>query len=551
MHPHLNLGDPPVKAEGAETPATPARRLRIMMIENDRADAALALRELRRAGFEVQADVVQAPDEFHRCLVGGSYDAILADHNLPGWTGTDALTQVRQRGLEIPFILVTGSLGEEGAVECIKQGASDYVLKDHLARLPLAVARALKEGELRRARARTEAVLHLTIEALEAAANGILITDRAGAIVWANAACTALTGYSPPELAGHNPSIFKSGRHDGGFFCELWTTILNGGVWHGEIINRRKNGSFYTEETTITPVRDARGAITNFIAIKLDITERKQAEDEIRKLNAGLEQRVAKRTAELASANSKLASEVAERKMAEEALDKLQQQSALILNSAGDGIIRVDLDGRCHFVNPAAAHMLGYAPEEFIGQNLHTLGHHRLPDGAPCSWEECGIYQALTLGAVRQAQGHILQRKDGTTFPVDEVITPVFEKDQAAGAVIIFRDVSERRAMEKMKDEFVSVVSHELRTPLTAIRAALGLLASGERLGRSPRARRLLEIAANNAKRLVRLVNDILDDARLESARVTLAQKVCTAAELTQQVVDLMRPMAESSGVRL
>jgi len=522
-----------------------------MVVEDDRADAALALREIRRAGFEFQADMVQTPEEFSRRLGLASYDVILSDYNLGNWRGTEALIQLREKGLDIPFIMVTGSLGEEGAVECMRQGVSDYVVKDHLSRLPLALARVLEEQEIRKARARAEGVLRLTIAALEAAANGIVITDRSGTIVWVNAACGVLTGYSSDELIGRNPRVLKSGRQNEDFYREMWATIANGRVWRGEVINRQKNGSLYTEEMTITPVRDAHGEITNFIAVKQDVTERKRAEDEIKALNAMLEQRVTERTAELASANLKLESEVAERKMAEESLDRLQQESVLILNTAADGIARVDLNGMCWFVNPAAAHLLGYEPGELIGQHLHTVGHHRLPDGTPCSWEGCGIYQALKTGTVRQVNGHILHRKDGTAFVVDEVVTPVLEKEQPAGAVIVFRDVSEQRAMEKMKDEFVSVVSHELRTPLTAIRAALGLLAAGETMGLSPRARRLLEIAVNNAKRLVHLVNEILDDARLESARASVARSVCNTAELTQQAIDLMRPMAESANVTL
>jgi signal transduction histidine kinase len=105
--------------------------------------------------------------------------------------------------------------------------------------------------------------------------------------------------------------------------------------------------------------------------------------------------------------------------------------------------------------------------------------------------------------------------------------------------------------MERMKDEFVSVVSHELRTPLTAIRGSLGLLAAGELARQAGPARRMVEIAVKNADRLVRLVNDILDSARLESESVVLTRQTCAAPELALQATDLMRPMAGSAGVQL
>lgn len=134
--------------------------------------------------------------------------------------------------------------------------------------------------------------LRLLSAALAAAANGIIITDREGAIVWVNQAFTRLTGYTFDEVVGANPRVLKSGKHPHSFYRELWQRILSGQVWQGEVINRRKDGSFYTEEMTITPLRDDNGAIANFIGVKQDVTDRKRYEVE-------LEQ--AKRTAEAAT----------------------------------------------------------------------------------------------------------------------------------------------------------------------------------------------------------------------------------------------------------
>jgi PAS domain S-box-containing protein len=131
-------------------------------------------------------------------------------------------------------------------------------------------------------RKRSEASLRLQSVALEAAANAIVITDQNGTIQWVNPAFTRLTGYTPQEAVGQNPHLLKSGRHQQPFYQELWKTIVSGHVWHGEVINRRKDGCLYTEEMTITPVRDADGAIARYIAIKQDITERKRTEEELR-----------------------------------------------------------------------------------------------------------------------------------------------------------------------------------------------------------------------------------------------------------------------------
>jgi PAS domain S-box-containing protein len=123
-------------------------------------------------------------------------------------------------------------------------------------------------------RRRAEAELRLQGAALNAAANAIVITERDGRIVWANSAFTALSGYSVEEAVGRNPrDLVKSGAHDQAFYRSLWDTILAGKVWRGEMTNRRKDGSHYPEELTITPVPNAHGEITHFIAVKTDLTE--------------------------------------------------------------------------------------------------------------------------------------------------------------------------------------------------------------------------------------------------------------------------------------
>jgi diguanylate cyclase (GGDEF)-like protein/PAS domain S-box-containing protein len=132
-------------------------------------------------------------------------------------------------------------------------------------------------------RKEAEEQLRLQSVALESAANGILITDKNGNIQWVNPAFTKMTGYSVDEVIGKNPRIQKSGLVSQDVFSNLWRTILSGNVWHGELINRRKDGSTMTEEQTIAPVRDGSGQIIHFIAIKQDITERKRAEEVLSK----------------------------------------------------------------------------------------------------------------------------------------------------------------------------------------------------------------------------------------------------------------------------
>lgn len=122
----------------------------------------------------------------------------------------------------------------------------------------------------------------LQLAALDAVANAIVFTDRRGAILWVNAAWGSMTGYSREEVLGQNPRILKSGAQSKAFYTELWRTILAGRVWRGELVNKRKDGSLYTEEGTITPLCDPNGEVTHFVAIKQDISERKRTERALR-----------------------------------------------------------------------------------------------------------------------------------------------------------------------------------------------------------------------------------------------------------------------------
>src|ERR1017187_496191 len=144
---------------------------------------------------------------------------------------------------------------------------------------------SLEEKVMQRTRQLSEAVQHLNLQAaaLKAAANAIVITDFHGTIIWVNHAFTTVTGYSEQEVLGKNPRLLKSGEQSDNYYAEMWSTISSGKVWKGEIVNRRKDGTTYTEEMTITPVTQGVGnaADTYFIAIKQDITGRKRAEEEL------------------------------------------------------------------------------------------------------------------------------------------------------------------------------------------------------------------------------------------------------------------------------
>jgi signal transduction histidine kinase/CheY-like chemotaxis protein/CHASE1-domain containing sensor protein len=258
---------------------------------------------------------------------------------------------------------------------------------------------------------------------------------------------------------------------------------------------------------------------------------------------AAVERLVAERTVELSQSNVQLEMEVGERKRSEEALSKSEAGNRALISAIPDLMIRLSRNGEFLDYRAAKKDVQLQLGDEFVGKNIH--------DAMPAALARQVMY------FVQQA----LETGDGQTFEYQAPV-PLNSRnlrDFEARIVVsgedevlaIVRDMTERRAIERMKDEFISVVSHELRTPLTSIRGSLGLLAGGM-LGSIPeKGQRMLDIAVNNSERLIRLINDILDIERMESGEVIMDKRECDAADLMTQATDLVQKMAEEAEVTL
>jgi PAS domain S-box-containing protein len=141
--------------------------------------------------------------------------------------------------------------------------------------------------------------------------------------------------------------------------------------------------------------------------------------------------------------------DITERKTFEEALGRLSRQHKMVLESAGEGIFGLDLDGNATFVNPAAARMTGWSTEDLLDRPMHSLVHHTKPDGSPYPREECPIHAALEDGTTRGRDDEVFWRKDGTSFPVEYMSSPIFEDGEIVGVVVTFRDITKRKALEQ------------------------------------------------------------------------------------------------------
>ena len=364
--------------------------LRLLIVEEDAQQAEIISRELKNAGLQGELNRVNSAKAFTQALTTKP-NLIIADYFLPSFDALKALSHLREHHIDIPLIVLSGSLDSEIAVACMKAGAADVIHSAHIFRLPASVREALEKKEIDRRTRRIEKALRFTkfavdhaavaifwlnhegrfslaneaglklleytmpelsalsisavepnlvpenwksllktmtsrhsatfesrlstksgrvipveltlndyqldnqdfvlcfardiserkrseeeysrlVIAIEQAAESIMITDIENKILYVNPAFERVTGYDKSEVLGQKPSLLSSGRHEAQFYREIWTALMSGKSWHGHFINKRKDGSLFEEEATISPIKDKKGQIISYVAVKRDVT---------------------------------------------------------------------------------------------------------------------------------------------------------------------------------------------------------------------------------------------------------------------------------------
>lgn len=274
-------------ATGAENTGRP---LRVLIIEDSEDDLNLLVHELRRSGFEPSCRCVKTAEDLIAALDSQQWDLFIGDYTMPGFSGTQALSIVHSRGLETPFIFVSGTIGEDVAVAAMRAGAQDYVMKENLKRLGPAIERELRESDARRERARAEAERHIAEnrfrQILMIASDGIVGIDEDRRIVIFNQGAEAIFGYSAEEVSGQFldlllPSRFTAAhrRHMAEFArAPVAARQMN---QRSAVFGRRKNGEEFPVEASISKIVE--NGKTTFMAIIRDITQRQALEEQQRR----------------------------------------------------------------------------------------------------------------------------------------------------------------------------------------------------------------------------------------------------------------------------
>lgn len=202
-----------------------------------------------------------------------------------------------------------------------------------------------------------------------------------------------------------------------------------------------------------------------------------------------------------------------------------EAQTKQLLNAVGEGIYGLDLEGNITFSNPAACELLDYTPEALHQKSIFDLVYHPPAENPEPKKKSCTLLLSIADGKTHKVDNIFFVDRNGRQFPVEYTSTPLCDEDNVTGAVIVFKDITERKQVERLKDEFISTVSHELRTPLTSIKGSLGLVLNGNLGDLSDKTRAMLQIAYNNSDRLNLLINDLLDINKIQSGalRFTMA----------------------------
>jgi PAS domain S-box-containing protein len=421
--------------------------------------------------------------------------------------------------------------------------------------------------------------LRLHGAALEAAANAVLITDLNGNITWINKSFTTLTGYQPEEVIGKSPRLLKSEQQDAVFYKTLWENVTAGKVWHGEIVNRRKDGSLYTEEQTITPVRNEQGGISHFIAIKQDVTARKEAERALDEKNREIAEsaRVDRTHGEVMSLFSG----------GYDLKAILSQTLALIANAHGYLMSAVYLyDEWSGTLRCATSYGIPvdlqreYLPGEgLVGQaaaDRQTL-ILEIPQDMP--WQmETGLftiipravvavpilYQDKVLGVLSMAfTSHFSARDRAFVERMASLIGVGLNNINQYQDLKALSDQLKQRGHEiarknqqledsnRLKSEFLANMSHELRTPLNAIIGFSEVLKDGLLGDLAEEQQDYVKDIFDSGNHLLSLINDILDLSKIEAGKMDLDLQDVQIQETLSNSLSIIKEKALSHSINL
>lgn len=491
-----------------DLPFTPGvSALKALLIE-DEPDYARLLREILRTQTSslFQVEVVERVSAALEHLAHHQVDVILVDLSLPDSQGLDTFSRVFVHAPRTPVVVLTSCDDEAVAIEAVRRGAQDYVVKgqvdgDMLARvIRYAIERKRANDALQSAHGQTQ-------QLLEAIPSILVGLDASGVVTEWNDAARVILGVEASDIVGRPLAAAPI----------LWdmASVLEGmsrcrkecrPIRLDDVIVTRSDGTPGFLGLTVSPTKWSTEEFSGFLLLGADVTDRRHAEGELSRL-------------------------------------------AAIVESSDDAIIGKTLDGAIISWNAGAEQMFGYRVHEVKGRSISILVPPGHADEIP---EILARIKDRQGGAGVEHLETVRRRKDGRHIHVSLTISPIRTANgRVLGASTIARDITARKQLEQLKDEFISTVSHELRTPLSITREGVSLLLDGIPGAVNGQQQKVLSVARDNIDRLSRIINSLLDISKLEAGKVELRRERVELRHLLQQVADAFERMARERGLIL
>ncbi|MBD1209647.1 MAG: PAS domain S-box protein [Ignavibacteria bacterium] len=475
--------------------------LNILLVEDSEDDFELCLHALKNE-FTPRALRVDTEAGFRAALATSEWDAILCDYTLPQFSVFEALHIVQELGIDIPFIVVSGSISEEDAVHCIKSGAHDYLIKDRLLKLPHAILREIREARGREEYRWQEKVNQQLFKELKNYITAIntstltTMTSLDGTIISANELFCQVSGYTEKEIIGRNESIVNSGYHTQEFWEDFWHTITNRKVWRGDIRNKAKDGSYYWVDTTVFPLVNTENDLYGFMSVRHICTDQKEAA--IRIAESELRFRTLADTAPVLvwmSDTEKLITYFNK--------TWLDFTGRTIEQDTGYGwadIIHPDDIGKCMQVYTEAFEARQQLSIEY--RILHHSGEYRwllsigtpryLPNGEFAGY----MGSCVDITQRKEAEKYLLDVNEGLERRVEDRTKSLIKLNQE-------------------KNEFLGIAAHDLKNPLAGIRSSAEILL--RYYIQEERAAKFIQNIIVSVDQMLDIVTNLLDVNKIES----------------------------------